>query len=212
MALSLSNFLICCGYFLTIIKLAESAIVNYDFNITWVRANPDGLFERPTIGINGAWPIPRIEATIGDRIIVNVHNQLGNQSTSLHFHGLFQNGTTSMDGPVGVSQCAIPPGASFKYNFTVSVAAKMSSNYLIPSRLINQEHTGTIPTTSASIQTGSAAPLSSTIRSPPTKRSTTKSSSSPSQTGTTMRCPPSSSTLSATPTPQAQNQSPTRLL
>jgi len=82
------------------------------------------MFERPTIGINGEWPIPRIEATIGDRIIVNVINQLGNQSTSLHFHGLFQNGTTMMDGPVGVSQCAIPPGASFTYNFTVSQLLK----------------------------------------------------------------------------------------
>ena len=43
--------------------------------------------------------------------------QLGNQSTSLHFHGLFQNGTNAMDGPVGVTQCDIPPGESMTYDF-----------------------------------------------------------------------------------------------
>jgi iron transport multicopper oxidase len=91
----------------------------YDFNITWVTANPDGNFARPTIGINGQWPIPEIRSTIGDTIIVNVHNQLGNQSTSLHFHGLFMNGTTEMDGPSYVTQCPIAPGGSFTYNFTV---------------------------------------------------------------------------------------------
>lgn len=45
--------------------------------------------------------------------------QLGNESTSMHFHGLFQNGTNDMDGPVGVTQCGIPPGSSFTYNFTI---------------------------------------------------------------------------------------------
>jgi iron transport multicopper oxidase len=120
MALSLSNYLVCYAYIISLITFASARTVTYDFNITWIRANPDGMFERPTIGINGEWPIPRIEATIGDRIVVNVINQLGNQSTSLHFHGLFQNGTNAMDGPAGVTQCAIPAGASFTYNFTVS--------------------------------------------------------------------------------------------
>lgn len=40
----------------------------------------------------------------------------------MHFHGMFQNGTNDMDGPVGVTQCDVPPGSSFKLNFTVSVA------------------------------------------------------------------------------------------
>jgi iron transport multicopper oxidase len=102
-------------------RLATAATVAYDFNITWVNANPDGAFERPTIGINGQWPIPRIEANVGDKIIVTVHNQLGNQSTSLHFHGLFMNGTNHMDGPEQVTQCPIPAGASFTYEFTVSL-------------------------------------------------------------------------------------------
>lgn len=99
---------------------AEAKTVTYDFNVTWVRANPDGQFERSTMGINNAWPLPTIEADVGDTVIVNVENGLGNATTSLHFHGLFQNGTTHMDGTIGVSQCGIVPGATFKYNFTVS--------------------------------------------------------------------------------------------
>lgn len=68
----------------------KSATVTYNFDIGWTTANPDGAFERPTIGINGQWPIPRISANVGDQVVVNLHNSLGNQSTSLHFHGLFQ--------------------------------------------------------------------------------------------------------------------------
>lgn len=53
---------------------AEAAIVTYDWNITWVNANPDGLQDRPVIGINGQWPIPLVNVTKGDRIIANVYN------------------------------------------------------------------------------------------------------------------------------------------
>jgi iron transport multicopper oxidase len=118
MAISLSFFPI-LSVLLLLLVVAEAATVTYDFNITWVRANPDGMFERPTIGINGQWPLPIMTATVGDQVIVNVDNQLGNQSTTLHFHGLFMNGTTQMDGPGQVSQCPIPPGSQFTYNFTV---------------------------------------------------------------------------------------------
>jgi iron transport multicopper oxidase len=104
-------------------QLVNAATVNYDFTVGWVTANPDGAFDRQTIGINGQWPIPTISGNIGDTIIINVHNNLGSQSTSLHFHGLFMNGTTHMDGPSQVTQCAIPPGASLTYNFTVILAA-----------------------------------------------------------------------------------------
>ncbi|KAJ2979753.1 hypothetical protein NUW58_g7124 [Xylaria curta] len=102
------------------LQITTAATVTYDFNIGWVTANPDGAFERPTIGINGQWPIPQIEASVGDNVVVHVTNQLGNQSTSLHFHGLFMNGTAHMDGPSQVSQCSIPPGSSFTYNFTIN--------------------------------------------------------------------------------------------
>ncbi|SPQ20545.1 d799b6eb-bd37-4da1-9294-1a8cf6b4c133 [Thermothielavioides terrestris] len=99
--------------------LASAATVTYDFNITWLTANPDGMADRPTIGINGQWPIPTIRVNVGDRLVVNVLNSLGNESASLHFHGLFMRNATHMDGPAGVTQCPIPPGSRFTYNFTV---------------------------------------------------------------------------------------------
>ncbi|KAK4173265.1 putative precursor of iron transport multicopper oxidase FET3 [Triangularia setosa] len=102
----------------------------YNFNVSWVSVNHDdsdndgdAVKEDPAksvIGINGKWPLPVIEVTVGDRVIVNLLNLLGDQPTSLHFHGLFLRNETHMDGPVHVSQCAIPPGSSFTYNFTVT--------------------------------------------------------------------------------------------
>lgn len=105
--------------------LSRAAVVSYDWNITWVTANPDGLAVRPVMGINGQWPPPYLKANVGDNVVVNVHNQLGNQTTSLHFHGLYMNGSNHMDGPVGVTQCPIGLGESFTYNFTVSILSTL---------------------------------------------------------------------------------------
>lgn len=99
--------------------LSNAAVVEYNWNITWVTANPDNAFSRPTMGINGQWPLPVVQVNKGDRLVVHVDNQLGNETTSIHFHGMYQNGTTEMDGVVGVTQCDIAPGSSFTYNFTV---------------------------------------------------------------------------------------------
>ncbi|KAI4141296.1 MAG: hypothetical protein L6R39_005417 [Caloplaca ligustica] len=93
--------------------LASSAVAfaktgMYDWEITWVTANPDG-FERPVIGINGEWPCPTIGADVRDRLAVHVASALGNQSTSLHWHGQNPRGTPFMDGSSGVAQCPIRP-------------------------------------------------------------------------------------------------------
>lgn len=117
MALSLSNFLLPISL---LASVAHAATVTHDFDVGWVYANPDGLQTRPVMGINGQWPIPPIVANVGDQVVINVKNSLGNESTSLHFHGLYMNGTTHMDGPVAVSQCGIPPNGHFTYNFTVN--------------------------------------------------------------------------------------------
>lgn len=99
--------------------LSLAKTVYYDWDITWVRAAPNGI-ERNVIGINGQWPCPPIEVDLGDEIVVQMYNDLGNQSTSLHWHGLFQNGTQEMDGASGITQCPVPPGSSFTYRFKVS--------------------------------------------------------------------------------------------
>ena len=58
----------------------------YDFNITWVRRNPDGLAERPVIGINGQWPLPILNFTVGENVIVNMHNQVCAGMSAVRFY------------------------------------------------------------------------------------------------------------------------------
>jgi len=100
-------------------RASYSRVISHDFVVAWGTANPDGRLERPVIQINGQWPPPTIFADVGDNILINVVNRLRDQSTSLHFHGLFMNGTSHMDGTSHVSQCAIAPGTSFTYDFSI---------------------------------------------------------------------------------------------
>lgn len=98
--------------------VVRAATVTYDFGVEWISAAPDG-FTRPVIGINGEWPCPTIEASLGDEVVVRLTNNLGNQTTSLHFHGIRQIQTNFMDGASVVTQCPIAPGDTITYRFTV---------------------------------------------------------------------------------------------
>ncbi|KAK2606153.1 hypothetical protein QQS21_003436 [Conoideocrella luteorostrata] len=89
----------------------------YFWTIADTELNPDGIY-RPMILINNQFPGPLVECNEGDTIIVQVQNKAVN-ATSIHFHGLFQNGTNFMDGTVGVTQCPIAPGSNFTYQFDV---------------------------------------------------------------------------------------------
>jgi iron transport multicopper oxidase len=104
--------------FLASATAAFAGTVTYNWEVTWVNAAPDN-FSRPVIGINGQWPCPPIEATVGDTVVVNLVNQLGNETTGIHFHGITQKGSNWMDGPSQVTQCPIPPGACFTYSFLI---------------------------------------------------------------------------------------------
>lgn len=189
MAISLSYFPILSGLLLLLAPITQAGTVTYDFNIGWVLANPDGQFERTTIGINGHWPLPVMRATVGDQVIVNVNNQLGNQTTTLHFHGLFMNGTTDMDGPAQVTQCGIPPGSQFTYNFTVSRHPnKEGEIQLTFFRSISLALTGTIRMTRASIQTALELLLSSATQTFHIKTRSMKSSYCHSPIGITTKC------------------------
>ncbi|KAF9194690.1 hypothetical protein BGZ49_003142 [Haplosporangium sp. Z 27] len=97
---------------------AQAAIVTYNWNITYVMANPDGLYERRVVGVNGEFPPPPIEVTVNDTLVINVINKL-EEPTTLHCHGLFQPGNNQMDGPSQVTQCPIPPGANFTYTIPI---------------------------------------------------------------------------------------------
>jgi manganese oxidase len=66
-------------------------------------------------GYNGSTPGPLLEAVAGDKVRIYVTNQLP-EATSVHWHGVaLPNG---MDGVAGLTQKGIPPGKTFKYEFT----------------------------------------------------------------------------------------------
>ena len=97
---------------------AASTVREYTWKIVDIVGNPDGVY-RPMLTINNQFPGPMIECNEGDTIVIEVDNQSVN-ATSLHFHGVFQNGTNWMDGTIGVTQCPIAPERKFRYEFTVS--------------------------------------------------------------------------------------------
>jgi FtsP/CotA-like multicopper oxidase with cupredoxin domain len=70
----------------------------------------------------GEFPGPTIEARSGDTLIVHVENALEtpDDGVSIHWHGLFMKGYNNMDGAVGFTQCATPPGRNFTYEFLIS--------------------------------------------------------------------------------------------
>lgn len=96
---------------------APPTVREYHWVISDITANPDGVF-RPMMVINGQFPGPMIVCNEADTVVVNVVNEAKN-STAIHWHGLFQNGTNWNDGTVGVTQCPIASGRSYRYEFVV---------------------------------------------------------------------------------------------
>ncbi|KAK6202582.1 iron transport multicopper oxidase FET3 precursor [Scheffersomyces amazonensis] len=103
-----------------ILSLVSAETHTWYFETGWVNKNPDGFFEKPMIGFNGTWPLPILRAKKGDTINLYLINGFTDRNTTLHFHGMFQNGSSQMDGPPFVTQCPIPPGETMLYNFTLT--------------------------------------------------------------------------------------------
>ncbi|KAI1366313.1 multicopper oxidase [Xylaria arbuscula] len=97
--------------------LGTPKTVSLQWSLGWKWISPDG-FGRPVVAVNNQWPPPTIDMCKGDRLVLQVINNLGNETTSIHFHGLYQKGQNQMDGPAMATQCPIPPGSIFTYNFT----------------------------------------------------------------------------------------------
>ncbi|KAL1592236.1 hypothetical protein SLS60_011313 [Paraconiothyrium brasiliense] len=72
-------------------SVAQCATKTYDFEVAWVSANPDGLQERSVIGINGQWPLPTINVTKGDQVVINV-DQPGTYWYHSHVRGQYPDG------------------------------------------------------------------------------------------------------------------------
>ncbi|KAJ3576543.1 hypothetical protein NP233_g343 [Leucocoprinus birnbaumii] len=98
-----------------------------DLHIVNKAISPDG-FSRSAVlagktAASASFPGPLITGIKGSTFKLNVIDELTDttmlRSTSIHWHGLFQEGTSWADGPVGVTQCPISPGHSFLYQFKV---------------------------------------------------------------------------------------------
>ncbi|CAF1393192.1 unnamed protein product [Adineta steineri] len=95
------------------------ADVNFTLIIEYIFPYPQST--KPVIGVNGTSPGPTIDVCENDTVIIRVINKLDVPS-AIHWHGVRQLGTPDMDGAVGLSQCAIPPGHEMIYKFQATPA------------------------------------------------------------------------------------------
>lgn len=89
---------------------------HYEFVVEEMLGAPDGV-TKPMLVVNGLFPGPTIEVNQYDRLVVRVINRIQN-ATTIHWHGIPQNGTAYYDGTAGITECGIPPGQSLTYDFT----------------------------------------------------------------------------------------------
>ncbi|KAF5297473.1 hypothetical protein FQR65_LT10009 [Abscondita terminalis] len=115
-------------------------ICKYKFELEWYHTLSKACFEcpfnpedcnrphcipgdgnrRPVLVVNRQMPGPAVEVCLGDEIVVDVENHLLGESTSIHWHGYHQRDTPYMDGVPYITQCPIPPGTTFRYQFTAT--------------------------------------------------------------------------------------------
>lgn len=69
------------------------------------------------LGYNGIVPGPEIRVTEGDKVRINVTNNMANESHSVHWHGLIL--PNNMDGVPYFTQPPITPGTTFTYEFPI---------------------------------------------------------------------------------------------
>ena len=94
-----------------------AAIKEYHLNIDQGMVNITGKSVK-RMTVNGKFIAPLLEFEEGDEAVIHVHNQLKDQDTSLHWHGLLLPGL--MDGvPVFNGFKGIQPNGSFEYRFKV---------------------------------------------------------------------------------------------
>lgn len=113
-----------------------AAIKEYHLNINEQQVNVTGK-PLKRITVNGKFTAPLLEFEEGDEAVIHVHNQLKNQDTSLHWHGLLLSGL--MDGVPGFNGFkGIAPNRDFVYRFKV----KQNGTYWYHAHSKGQEQDG----------------------------------------------------------------------
>ena len=107
---------------------------NIDLTIGYQKVNFTGA-ERTGTTVNGSLPAPTLYFKEGQRVKLNVTNNLAHDS-SIHWHGIIL--PTDMDGVPGLSFDGIKPGETFEYEFDLN----QSGTYWYHSHSGFQEQTG----------------------------------------------------------------------
>ncbi|MDM1737095.1 multicopper oxidase domain-containing protein [Acinetobacter towneri] len=126
--------------FLTVCALCSSsafaAVKEYHLTIAEQTVNITGKSVQ-RITVNGQFPAPALEFEEGDEAVIHVNNQLKNQDSSIHWHGLLLPGL--MDGVPGFNGFqGIKPQGHFVYQFKV----RQSGTYWYHAHSKGQEQDG----------------------------------------------------------------------
>ncbi|KAI0893813.1 multicopper oxidase-domain-containing protein [Annulohypoxylon nitens] len=99
-------------------NLAPEGITReYYLDVDEMAINGDGVLNPDGKVFNQTYPGPWLKACWGDTIKVTIKNSLKYNGTTIHWHGIRQNGTMEMDGVNGVTQCPIAPQDNYTYTF-----------------------------------------------------------------------------------------------
>jgi FtsP/CotA-like multicopper oxidase with cupredoxin domain len=97
----------------------ENGVKVFDLTTSVIKWNILQNKQVMAYAFNQQVPGPRIRVTEGDRVRINVTNNLP-ESTTVHWHGLVV--PNNMDGPAFVTQPPIEPGQTFTYEYTAQHA------------------------------------------------------------------------------------------
>ncbi|MFH6999183.1 multicopper oxidase domain-containing protein [Flavobacterium sp. FlaQc-57] len=102
--------------FLIAFTAKAQKVVRYDLHVRDTIVNFSGK-EKRALTVNGQIPMPTLTFTEGDIAEIYVHNDLKNEDTALHWHGLFL--PNKEDGVPYLTQMPIKPGTTHKYTFPI---------------------------------------------------------------------------------------------
>ena len=94
----------------------ENGVKVFDIEASVIRWTILDEVEVDAYAFNRQVPGPRLLLVDGDRVRINFRNALP-ESTTVHWHGLVV--PNEMDGPAEITQTPVPPGGSYRYEYTV---------------------------------------------------------------------------------------------
>ena len=94
----------------------ENGVKVFDIEASVIRWTILDGVEVDAYAFNRQVPGPRLQLVDGDRVRINFRNALP-ESTTVHWHGLVV--PNEMDGPAEITQTPVPPGGSYRYEYTV---------------------------------------------------------------------------------------------